>query len=101
MIHRGQSIIILYKKLVITPFPEGMLTYKFQKSVLVYLPKYHHFSLNELDLKNTLTWLFGVLVIHTDYHLIDVFCLDVLSILHHALWPCQLGGDVLMHGNSK
>ena len=41
------------------------------------------------------------LVIHADYHLVDVFCLDVLSILHHALWPCQLGGDVLMHGYSK
>ena len=41
------------------------------------------------------------LVINVDYHLIDAFCLDVLSILHHALWPCQLGGDVFMHGYSK
>ena len=36
-----------------------MLTYKFQKSVLVYLPKYHHFSWNELDLSSYWCLLFG------------------------------------------
>ena len=65
------------------------------------LAKILSFKLEWVRLKKHINMALWCLVIHADYHLIDVFCFDVLSILHHALWPCQLGGDVLMHGYSK
>ena len=39
------------------------------------------------------------LVVNADYHLIDAFCLDVLSILHHALWSWVVMSSC--HGYSK
>ena len=69
--------------MVITPFPEGMLTYKFQKSVLVYLPKYHHFSWNELDLK---TYKHGSLVFGNTCWLSSYWCL--LFGCYFKIAPC-------------
>ena len=65
------------------------------------LAKISSFQLELVGFKLHINMTLWCLVIHADYHLIDVFCLDVLLRLHHALWSWQLGGDVLMHGYSK
>ena len=41
----------------------------------MYLPKYHNFSWNDLDLKNTLTWLSGCLVFCDKCWLSSYWCL--------------------------
>ena len=66
--------------------------------VLIFLTTSFIESMLHTNFINMTLW---CLVINDDYHLIDAFCLDVLSRLHHALWSRQLDGDVLMHGYSK
>ena len=81
--------------------PWGHVNIQIPEISIGVLAKISLFQLEWVGFKNTLTCLSGVWWYMLIIILLMSFVWMFFSILHHALWPCQLGGDVLMLGYSK